>query len=126
MPVEDPVFSGDQVRHDRQKSSAVFEAAGKMIREYLTMVLFLLILQAVLVSVLVFFTICFLIASLTEKEFRAALMAGAVIFLMIGFELFIYWFYTLGFFFSPAGVPLLLTGWVVAGYGIYFFAYRPE
>jgi hypothetical protein len=93
----------------------------KIIGELLIMVLFLLVLQAVLVAVLVFFTIGFLIASLTEKEPRAALMAGAVIFVMIGFEFFIYWFYTLGFFFSPAGLPLLLTGWVVVGYGIYFF-----
>jgi len=85
------------------------------------MVLFLLVLQAVFVSVIVLFTLSFLIASINEKEPRAALLAGAVNFLLIGVELCIYWLYTLGFFSGSAGLPLLLAGWVVVGYGIYFF-----
>ena len=85
------------------------------------MILFLLGLQAVFVLGVVVFTISFLIASLNEKEQRAALLAGAVSLLLIGFELCIYWLYTLGSFFNSAGLPLLLAGWVVMGYGIYFF-----
>jgi reductive dehalogenase len=85
------------------------------------MVLFLLLLQAGFVSVVVLFTLSFLIASLTEKESRAALIAGAVAVLLIVFELIVYYLYTMGFFFGPAGLPVLLTGWVVTGYGIYFF-----
>ena len=85
------------------------------------MVLFLLVLQAVFVSVIVLFTLSFLIASINEKEPRAALLAGGVSLLLIGVELCIYWLYTLGFFYSSAGLPLLLAGWVVVGYGIYFF-----
>lgn len=85
------------------------------------MVIFLLVLQAVFVLGVVLFTISFLIASLNEKEQRAALIAGAVILLLIGFELCIYWIYTLGFFLNSAGLLLLLAGWVVIGYGIYFF-----
>jgi predicted tellurium resistance membrane protein TerC len=85
------------------------------------MILFLLVLQAVFVSVIVLFTVSFLIASINEKEPRAALLAGAISLLLIGVELCIYWLYTLGFFSGSAGLPLLLAGWVVVGYGIYFF-----
>ena len=84
------------------------------------MILFLLVLQAVFVLGVVVFTISFLIASLNEKEQRAALLAGAVSLLLIGFELCICWLYTQGSFFNSAGLPLLLAGWVVMGYGIYF------
>ena len=90
-------------------------------KEFLTMVLFLLVLQAVFVSAIVLFTITFFIASLYEKEPRAAWMAGAVVVLLTGLELFIYWLYGLGFFFHPAGLILLLAGLAVIGYGIYFF-----
>jgi len=85
------------------------------------MVIFLLVLQAVFVLGVVLFTISYLMASLNEKEPRAALMAGAVVLLLIGFELCIYWLYILGFFLNTAGLLLLLAGWVVIGYGIYFF-----
>jgi reductive dehalogenase len=89
--------------------------------ESLTMVLFLLVLQAVFVAVIVLFTICFLVASLNEKEQRAALIAAAVIMLLIGLELCIYWLYTLGFFFNSAALPVLSAGWAVIGYGIFIF-----
>ncbi len=85
------------------------------------MVLFLLVLQAVFVLGVVLFTISFLIASLTEKEPRAALITAAVILFLIGFELGIYGLYSLGFFFNTAGRLLLLAGWAVMGFGIYFF-----
>ena len=85
------------------------------------MTLFLLVLQAVFVLGVVLFTISFLIASLNEKEQRAALITGAVILFLIGFELGIYWLYTLGFFLNSAGLLLLLAGWAVTGYGTYFF-----
>lgn len=61
------------------------------------MVLFLLLLQGVFVFGVVLFTISFLVASLKKKEQRAALLAGAVIILLTGFELGIYRLYTLGF-----------------------------
>ena len=85
------------------------------------MVLFLLVLQVVFAMVIIFFTISFLITSLNEKEPRAALMSGAVIILLTGLELCVYWLYTLDFFFNPAGVMLLSAGWAVTGFGIYFF-----
>jgi len=85
------------------------------------MVLFLLVLQAVFVLGVVLFTISFLIASLTEKEPRAALVTAAVILFLIGFELGIYGLYSLGFFFNTVGRLLLLAGWAVMGFGIYFF-----
>ncbi len=85
------------------------------------MVLFLLVLQAVFVLVVALFTISFLIASLNEKEQRAAMIASAVILFLIGFELGIYGLYPLGFFFNPAGRLLLLAVWAVMGFGIYFF-----
>ncbi len=85
------------------------------------MVLFLLVLQAVLVLGVLLFTAAFLIASLNEREPRAAWIAAAVIILLIGLELCIYWLNTLGFFFYPAGLLLLLAGWAVTGSGIYFF-----
>ena len=85
------------------------------------MVSFLLVLQAGVVSAVILFTLSFLIVSLNEKEPRAALIAGAVMVLLIGFELIIYWLYTMDFFFGPAGLPMLLAGWAAVGYGIYFF-----
>jgi len=85
------------------------------------MVLFLLVLQVVFAMVIVLFTICFFVASLNEKEPRATLMSGAVIILLTGLELCVYWLYTLDFFFNPAGVMLLSAGWAVTGFGIYFF-----
>ncbi len=88
------------------------------------MVLFLLVLQAAFVSAIVLFTISFLIASITEKEARAAWMAGAVIILLVSCELFICWLYSRGLFFRSAGLPLLLAGLVAIGYGIYFFGRR--
>jgi reductive dehalogenase len=84
------------------------------------MVSFLLVLQAILVLGVVLFTISFLIACLSEKERRAALITFAIIVLLIGFELCIYWLYTLGFFFNSAGLGLLLAGWAAIGYGGYF------
>jgi reductive dehalogenase len=85
------------------------------------MVIFLLVMQAVLVLGIALFTISFLVASLIEKEQRAALVTGAVIAALIFFELCLYWLYTLGFFFNPAGKLFLVTGWAGIGYGIYFF-----
>ena len=85
------------------------------------MVKFLLVLQAVLVFGVALFCIGFLIASLNEKEQRAALAAGAVIVALIFFELCGYGLYSLGFFFNPAGKLLLIAGWAGLGYAIYFF-----
>ena len=73
------------------------------------MVLFLLVLQAVFVLGIVSFAISFLIASLTEKEKRAALITAAVILFLIGFEFGIHGLYSLGFFFDPAGRLLLMA-----------------
>jgi reductive dehalogenase len=86
-----------------------------------TMVLFLFVLQAVFVSVIILFTISFLITSLSEKEARAAWLAGVVVMSLAGLELFLYWLYRLDFFFHPAGLLLLLAGLAAISYGIYFF-----
>ena len=85
------------------------------------MIIFLMVLQAVLVLGVVLFSFGFLFASLNEKEPRAALITGAVIVSLIFLELFLYWIYSLGFFFNPAGKLLLLAGWAGVGYGIYYF-----
>ena len=90
------------------------------------MVVFFLTLQAVFVSAVVLFTITFLITSLSENETRAAWMAGALIFLLSGLELFIYWLYVLGFFSQPAGFLLLLAGSAAMGYGIFFLGRHTE
>ena len=85
------------------------------------MVLFLFVLQVVFVLGVVLFTISFLVVSLKEKESRAPLMAGAIVILLILVEIFIYWLYTVRFFYNTAGSLLLLAGWAAIGYGIYFF-----
>jgi hypothetical protein len=64
------------------------------------MVLFLFVLQVVFVLGVVLFTISFLIASLKEKESRAALMAGAIVIFLIIIEICIDWIRDL--FFRPA------------------------
>jgi len=88
------------------------------------MVLFLIVLQVVFVSGVVLFTISFLIASLKEKESRAALMGGAIVIFLIVIEICIYWLYTVRFFYNTAGSLLLIAGWAAIGSGIYFFG-RP-
>ena len=64
------------------------------------MIYVLLIFQAALVLGIVLFTLGFLFTSLKENEHRAAMMAGALSVFLIGMELGIYFFYTLGFFFQ--------------------------
>ena len=88
------------------------------------MIALLLVLQAVLVLFVLLFTVSFLIACLNEREPRAALITGALILMLIGFELIVYWLYNLGFFFNPAGKLLLVAGWGAVGYGIYFLGRR--
>ena len=85
------------------------------------MILFLLALQAVFVLAIILFTVVFLLTSLSEKEARAAWMAGAVIIVLSGLELCIYWLYRLDFFLHAAGLLLLLTGMAAIGFGGYFF-----
>ncbi len=89
-----------------------------------TMIYVLLIFQAVWVSGIILFTLGFLVTSLREKEQRAASMAGATAGLLVVMELCIYYLYTLGFFFHPAGMLVLVSGGMVAGAGIYFFCCR--
>ena len=73
-----------------------------------TMIYVLLIFQAALVLGIVLFNLSFLITSLKENEHRAAMMAGALSVFLIGMELGIYFFYTLGFFFHFAGMQVLV------------------
>ncbi len=79
------------------------------------MIYLLLIFQAAWVLGIVLFTLSFLITSLKENEHRAAIMAGALSVFLIGLELGIYIFYTLGFFFHFAGMLVLVGAWVATG-----------
>ena len=104
--------------------TAILEVFSQTIGAFVTMVIILLVLQAVLVLGVALFSFSFLIACINEKEQRAALVTGAVIAALIFLELCLYGLYTLGFFFHPAGKLLLLAGWAGIGYGIYFFGRR--
>jgi hypothetical protein len=73
---------------------------------------------------IVLFTLGFLFTSLKENEPRAAMMAGALSVFLIGMELAIYFFYTLGFFFHFAGMLVLVGAWVATGAAIYFLCRR--
>ena len=89
-----------------------------------TMIYVLLIFQAALVLGIVLFTLGFLFTSLKENEPRAAMMAGALSVFLIGMELAIYFFYTLGFFFHFAGMLVLVGAWAATGAAIYFLCRR--
>jgi reductive dehalogenase len=88
------------------------------------MIYSLLIFQAAWVLVIVLFTLGFLITSLKENEPRAAMMAAALSVFLIGMELAIYFFYTLGFFSHFAGMLVLVGAWVATGAAIYFLCRR--
>ena len=92
--------------------------------EFSKMINILLIVQAVMVFGIVLFTLGFLFTSLKENEHRAAMMAGALSVFLIGMELAIYFFYTLGFFFHFAGMLVLVGAWVATGAAIYFLCRR--
>ena len=88
------------------------------------MINILLILQAALVGAIFLFTIGFLIASLTEKERRAALLAAAICGVLVIFEFCIYYLHMLDAFYTVAGKTLLVSDWIVAAAAIYFLVYR--
>ena len=85
------------------------------------MIYILLIVQAAMAFGIVLFTLGFLIASLMEKESRAAMVAGVLCGLLIVAEICIYYLFNLSFFSHFVGMLLLLIICAAAVGSIYIF-----